>query len=103
MSTLEEGETFKANQPLAFTKNFNKNGMYCSGKNISIAVLNYFGLNHEDSYIITKELADETKTDTVEAISIEIPPNTTIINLETEKTNMLMPAIYLLNFLMRIV
>lgn len=85
MSTLEEGETFKANQPLAFTKNFNKNGMYCSGKNISIAVLNYFGLNHEDSYIITKELADETKTDTVEAISIEIPPNTTIINLETEK------------------
>jgi len=62
-----------------------------------------FGLNHEDSYIITKELADETKTDTVEAISIEIPPNTTIINLETEKTNMLMPAIYLLNFLMRIV
>jgi len=85
MNTLDEGESFKANQPIAFTKNFNKAGVYCSGKNITIAIMNYLGAGHEDSYVITKDLADETMTDTVEAVSVEIPPNTKIINLETEK------------------
>jgi DNA-directed RNA polymerase beta subunit len=85
MNTLDEGESFKANQPVAFTKNFSKTGVYCSGKNITIAIMNYLGAGHEDSYVITKDLADETITDTVEAISVEIPPNTKIINLETEK------------------
>mgnify|MGYP001766673688 CR=1 FL=1 len=85
MSTLEKGKSFKANQPIAFTKNFNDKGAYCAGKNISIAIMNYLGLCHEDSYVITKELADDTITDTVEVVSVEIPPNTTIINLETEK------------------
>lgn len=85
MNTLDEGESFKANQPIAFTKNFNKAGVYCGGKNITVAIMNYLGAGHEDSYVITKDLADETLTDTVEAISIEIPQNTKIINLETEK------------------
>ena len=85
MNSLNVGESFKANQPIAFTKNFNKNGAYCSGKNISVAIINYLGFGHEDSYVITRDLADQTLTDTVEAVSVEIPPDTTIINLETEK------------------
>jgi len=85
MNTLEEGEKFKANQPVAFTKNFNQKGVYCAGKNINIALINYLGLSHEDSYIITKRLADTTETDTVEEVQAIIPPNTKIINLEKEK------------------
>jgi DNA-directed RNA polymerase beta subunit len=85
MNTLEKDEKFKANQPIAFSKNFNQKGVYCAGKNINIAIINYMGLNHEDSYIISKALADETLTDTVEEVQAIIPPNTKIINIEKEK------------------
>lgn len=85
MNSLGVDEKFKANQPVAFTKNFNQAGTYCAGKNINIALFNYMGLNHEDSYIISKELADQTMTDSVEEVQAIIPPNTKIINLETEK------------------
>ena len=44
MSTLEKGEKFSVNQPIAFTKNFDRNGAYCAGKNVSIAIMNYDGL-----------------------------------------------------------
>jgi len=84
MNTLNVGESFTANQPIAFTKNFNK-GIYCGGRNLSIAILNYAGLNHEDSYVITKDIAKSTTVDIIEEVSIEVPPNATIINLETEK------------------
>lgn len=85
MDTLNKDAKFKANQPIAFTKNFNQNGVYCGGKNITIALMNYMGLNHEDSYIVSKELADQTMTDSVEEVQAIIPPNTKIINLEKEK------------------
>jgi len=85
MNTLDVDSKFKANQPVAFTKNFNQAGTYCAGKNITIALFNYLGLSHEDSYVISKELADKTKTDTVEEVHIMIPPDTKIINLEKEK------------------
>ena len=85
MNTLGFDQKFKANQPVAFTKNFNQQGTYCAGKNITIALFNYLGLNHEDSYIISKELADQTMTDSVEEVQAIIPPDTKIINLEKEK------------------
>ncbi len=85
MDTLEKDTKVKANQPVAFTKNFNKNGTYCAGKNLNIALFNYLGLNHEDSYILTKDIADTTMTNSVEEVSIMIPPDTKIINLETQK------------------
>jgi DNA-directed RNA polymerase beta subunit len=44
MDTLQPEEKFLANQPIAFTKNFNKNGSYCAGKNLFIALMNYDGL-----------------------------------------------------------
>ena len=33
MNTLDVDSKFKANQPVAFTKNFNQAGTYCAGKN----------------------------------------------------------------------
>ncbi|HQF36805.1 MAG TPA: hypothetical protein PLL26_04170 [Candidatus Dojkabacteria bacterium] len=89
MNSLDEGDKFKANQPIAFTKNFNQKGVYCAGKNINIALLNYLGLNHEDSYIITKELADQTMVDSVEEVQVIVPPDVKIINLEKEKGKVL--------------
>jgi DNA-directed RNA polymerase beta subunit len=84
MNTLEVGKKFKANQAIAFTKNFDQQGTYCSGKNVKVAILNYLGLNHEDSYVISKNLAETTKTDTVEEVHIIVPPNTKIINMIKE-------------------
>lgn len=98
MNTLEKDEKFKANQPIAFTKNFNQQGTYCAGKNITIALFNYLGLNHEDSYIISKELADQTMTDSVEEVQAIIPPDTKIINLEKEKGKKLSSGDILVEF-----
>ena len=98
MNTLEEGEKFKSNQPVAFTKNFNQEGTYCAGKNVTIALFNYLGLNHEDSYIISKELADQTMTDSVEEVQAIIPPDTKIINLEKEKGKILKSGDVLVEF-----
>jgi DNA-directed RNA polymerase beta subunit len=84
MNTLGEGTKVKANQPIAFTKNFNQNGVYCAGKNVNIALFNYNGYCHEDSYVITKSLADTTKTDTVEEVDIIVPPETKVLSLEKE-------------------
>jgi DNA-directed RNA polymerase subunit beta len=85
MQTLPINTKVKANQAIAFTKNFDENGIYCAGKNVFIAVMNYLGYSHEDSYVISKDLADETKTDIVSEVSIIIPPNTKIVKLEKEK------------------
>lgn len=85
MNTLNIGDKFKANQPVAFTKNFSNKGVYSAGKNLSIAVLNYLGLNHEDSYIITNDIAKETTTDFVSEIQIIVPPDTKILNIIKEQ------------------
>jgi len=85
MNTLEVGSKFKANQAVAFTKNFNQKGIYCSGKNLTIAIMNYLGMGHEDSYVISKDIAEETTTDVIEEVSAIIPPNTKILQLEKTK------------------
>ena len=84
MQTLPVGTKIKANQPIAFTKNFDSNGVYCAGKNVFTAVMNYLGFNHEDSYVISKELAENTTSSVVEEVSIIVPPNTSIVNMIKE-------------------
>lgn len=85
MDTLPIGTKVVANQPIAFTKNFDKNGTYCAGKNVTVAIFNYLGLNHEDSYVVSQSLADNTKTDTVEEVHIIIPPDTKVIQFVKDK------------------
>lgn len=47
METLPVGTNFKKSQMLAYTKNFDgQHGMYCSGKNVTVAVMNYLGYSH---------------------------------------------------------
>lgn len=76
---------FKANDVIASTHNFSEmkddNGLYCSGTNAFVAVMNYMGYNHEDSYVISKRLAEESKTYIVDEISVIVPPNTKIVKM----------------------
>lgn len=83
MQTLGEGEKFVANQPIAFTKNFNKQGIYCSGKNLNFAIVNYMGLAFEDSYVVSKEIADTLTTDSIQEVSTIIPPDATLLTMRT--------------------
>jgi len=82
LDTLKEGEKFKANQIIAFNKQFSSDGIYCAGKNTKVAMINYLGHNHEDSYCVTKKFAKETTTDILKEVSIIIPSNTKVLNIE---------------------
>jgi len=98
MTALPVGSKFKTNQVIAYTKNFDKNGTYCAGTNVFIAIVNYLGYNHEDSYVVSKSLADNTKTDVVEEKELIIEPNTKIIRLEKEKGKITEPGEILVEF-----
>ena len=82
-SNLKVGDKFVKNQVIANTRNF-KNGIYTSGKNVHIAVMNYLGYSHEDAYVIGAKLAEETTSDVYKEVQIIVPPNTKVLKLETE-------------------
>lgn len=84
MKTLNVGDKVKANQVIAHTKNFDKNGIFCSGKNVFMAVMQYNGSSHEDSYVITEEVSQAMTRDIVKEVQVVIPPHTRIITLEKE-------------------
>lgn len=85
MNTLPVGTKVKKSQIIAGTKNFDiKNNMYCSGKNVFMAVIQYMGLGHEDSYVIGRDMADSMTRDIVKEQQIVIPPDTKVLKLETK-------------------
>lgn len=85
MNTLQAGQSFKKNDTLAWTKNFNE-GIYSAGKNVTVCFMNYKGFCHEDSYVITEDLAENTKRTIVKPINIVIPPNSKVLQLKDNKT-----------------
>ncbi len=99
LDTLKEGEKFKANQIIAFNKQFSSDGIYCAGKNTKVAMMNYLGHNHEDSYCITKKFAKETTTDILKEVSILIPPQTKVLNIEKEVNKKLVGGEVLAEFI----
>lgn len=84
MKHLKEGDTFKKNQPVAFTKNFSEDGIYASGKNVFMAMMNYNGLSHEDAYVISEKLAGTMSRELIRECQIVIYPNTKVLHLEKE-------------------
>jgi len=85
MNTLPVGKKFKKNQILAATKNFNlETGTYTSGKNVTIAVMNYLGFSHEDAYCVSNSLCNSTTTDTIKEVYVIVPPETKVLQLEKE-------------------
>ncbi len=85
MQTLPVGTKVKANQPVAFTYNFDENGIYSAGKNVFTAIMNYMGFSHEDSYVVSKELAESALATVVEEVSVIIPPDTNIVRMIDRK------------------
>jgi len=84
MDTMKEGDLFKKNDILAWTKNF-KNGVYTSGKNTCVCFMNYMGFCHEDSYVVTEDLAEKVQRTMVKPIYIIVPPNAKVLNILEEK------------------
>lgn len=85
MDPLPVGTKFKAHDLIASTKNFNnKENMYVSGRNVTVAVVNYWGFSYEDAYVLSDKIASTTTTDTLKEISVIIPPETKVYQLEKE-------------------
>lgn len=84
MNTLEKGDKVSKDQPVAWTKNFNKGGLYCAGSNSVVAVMQYDGMSHEDAYCVSDKFAGKMTRDIIREVSIIIPPETKIINIEKE-------------------
>jgi DNA-directed RNA polymerase beta subunit len=85
MNTLPVGTKVRKNQVIAGTKNFDiNNNMYCSGRNVFMAVMQYMGFGHEDSYVIGSDMSNAMTRDIVKELQIVIPPDTKVLKLETE-------------------
>jgi len=85
MDTIKEGEKVKKGQMIAWTLNFNKNGMYCSGRNCTMAIMQYMGTVYEDAYCIADTMAEDLHRDIIKQVQIVIPPETKILKLVTDK------------------
>jgi len=84
MENLPEGTKVKANQIISKTKYFDFDGTYMSGVNLNVAVMNYMGYSHEDSYCISKELSLKTTTSTIKKLTIIVPTNTDVNFIENK-------------------
>lgn len=84
IDSLKQDEKVNANQIVAFSKNFSKDGIYCAGKNINIAVLSYLGNTFEDAYVLSQDIADQTYTDIIKECRIIVDPSTTVLSIEKE-------------------
>lgn len=99
MIPLDVGKKFKKNEILAATKNFNVDkSVYVSGRNVKIAVMNYLGYSYEDAYVISDNIANTTTTDTIKEISIIIPPETKVFQLEKQLNKETTPGETLIEF-----
>ncbi len=84
VNSLKEGETFKKNQVIASTKSFDKDGVYCSGRNLFIAVMQYMGKSHEDAYVISEDVSSKMTRSMVKELQIIVPQNTKVLKIEKE-------------------
>lgn len=85
MDSLNVGEEFKKNQVLTHTKNFSKDGIYSSGKNAFVAVMNYDGFSHADAYCISNKMASSMTRDIVREAAVVIPPDVNVLKLEKDR------------------
>lgn len=80
MNTLQPGDKFVKDQLIAWTKNFDGNA-YCAGRNVTIAIMNYVGLSHEDGYVVTNSMKQNYQVETVKEVQAFIPLNAKIMNI----------------------
>jgi len=78
METLKPGDHFEKGELLAWTQHF-KDGVYATGKNLKIAVMNYLGYNHEDGYVLTADAASKLEVTTAQEIEVLIPEDAKVL------------------------
>ena len=85
LDTLQLGDKFKTNDIIAWTKMFNKDNCYISGKNLKIAIMNYLGYSHEDGYVISEKTSEnDFNVETLEEVSCIVPLNTKLLNVNSK-------------------
>ena len=74
---LKSGDKFKKNDVLVDT-NFSKGGQLAIGKNLNVAFMPYYGLNHEDGIVITENGARKLISEELKEIDVPISPDSII-------------------------
>ncbi len=83
--TLNDGDTFKKNESIAWTSAFDGDG-YSAGRNSNMAVMNYLGYSFEDGYVVSNEFANKFETEMVEELNVIIPNDNKVIKFENTLT-----------------
>lgn len=86
MQTKPIGYKFDENELLSWTNSFNGDA-YTAGRNLTLALMNYDGLSHEDSYVISEKTASKFVTQSLKEISAIIPLNSKVFQMVTEYKN----------------
>lgn len=87
---VKVGDKVKRGQHLA-DSNFNKDGESTLGKNLNIAYMPYYGLNHEDGIVISETCAKKMTHTHTEKIVVEIDNN---IILDKDKFVSIFPTVF---------
>lgn len=87
---VKVGDTVKEGQHMA-DSNFNKDGESTLGKNLNIAYMPYFGLNHEDGIVISESCAKKMTHTHTEKITVELDDN---VILNKDKFTSVFPTVF---------
>lgn len=84
--SLKAGDTFEKSEVIAWSTVFKKD-VLANGRNVKIALMNYMGISFEDGYCISKEMANNFKTEMIVKIPVLIPPNTKLLSISKMGTS----------------
>lgn len=87
---VKVGDEVKKGQILG-DSNFNKDGEATLGKNLNIAYMPYFGLNHEDGIVISESCAKKMTHTHTEKITVELDEN---VILDKSKFTSIFPTVF---------
>lgn len=80
-NSLHKGDNFQKGQMLSWSNSFNGDALTI-GKNVSMAIMSYaLGYSFEDMYTISEDMARSFITENVTKVSIIIPPDTKVLNV----------------------
>lgn len=97
LNTKNKGDKVEKGEIVAWNKNFNGD-ILTQGRNCTLAVMSYMGVSFEDGYVITDKMASEFETDTIQKISVVIPPNTDVIHFNNDLGVQTEPGSILIEF-----
>ena len=86
MQTKPIGYKFAESELLSWTNSFNGDA-YTSGRNLTMAIMNYDGLSHEDAYVISENTASKFVTQSLKEVSAVVPLNSKVFNMITKYKN----------------